>query len=104
MRPVHLTRTQGRGNSIPGQIRARPNFAPGAPSSVLPYWDMAKPIYRIVPQKRVPACDVEMTEAGAKPRIINTVNTEAEAWDWLNEKVRIDKLAARRIKAQKNKH
>ena len=45
-----------------------------------------------------------MTEAGAKPRIINTFNTEAEAWDWLNEKVRIEKLTARRIKSQNNKH
>jgi hypothetical protein len=65
---------------------------------------MAKPTFRVVLQKRGLACDVEMTEAGAKPRIINTFNTEAEAWDWLNEKVRIDKLVARRIKAQKNRH
>jgi hypothetical protein len=65
---------------------------------------MAKPTYRIVPQKRGLACDVEVTEPGASPRIINTFNTEAEAWDWLNEKLRIDKLAARRAKALKNKH
>jgi hypothetical protein len=44
-----------------------------------------------------------MTEAGVKPRIVNTFNTEADAWDWVNEKARIDRLAARRIKAQKNK-
>jgi hypothetical protein len=67
----------------------------------MPYWSMAKLNYRVVPQKKGPACDVEMAEAGAKPRIINTFNTEAEAWDWVNEKIRIDKLAARRIKAQK---
>ena len=70
----------------------------------MPHWSVAKPSYRVVPQKKGPACDVEMTEAGAKPRIINTFNTEADAWDWVNEKMRIDKLAARRIKAQKNKH
>lgn len=64
---------------------------------------MAKPNYRVVPQRRGLACDVEMTEAGAKPRIINTFNAEAEAWDWLNEKMRIDKLGTRRIKAQKDK-
>ena len=44
-----------------------------------------------------------MTELGTKARIIDTFNREAEAWDWVNEKVRVDKLAARRIKAQKNK-
>jgi hypothetical protein len=60
--------------------------------------------YRIVPHKRGPACDVEMTEAGAEPRIVNTFNTEAEAWDWINEKRRIDKLTARRIEGQKDKH
>jgi hypothetical protein len=70
----------------------------------MPHSSVAKPSYRVVPQKKGPACDVEMTEAGAKPRIINTFNTEADAWDWVNEKMRIDKLAARRIKAQKNKH
>lgn len=69
----------------------------------MPCWRMAKPNYRVVPQKRGLACDVEMTEAGAKPRIINTFNTEAEAWDWLNEKTHIDKLAARRIKGQADK-
>jgi hypothetical protein len=65
---------------------------------------MAKTTYRVVPQKRGPACDVEMTEAGAKPRIIDTFNTEAEAWDCLNEKERIGKLAARRIEGQRDKH
>jgi hypothetical protein len=45
-----------------------------------------------------------MTEAGAEPRIVNTFNTEAEAWDWINEKRRIDKLTARRIEGQKDKH
>jgi hypothetical protein len=54
------------------------------------FGDMAKATYRIVPHKKGPACDVEMTEAGAKPRIISASNTEAEAWDWLHEKMRID--------------
>ena len=66
--------------------------------------------YRVVPHKRAPACDaeppcdVEMTEPGGEPRIVNTFNTEAEAWDWINEKRRIDKLTAHRIEGQKDKH
>ena len=64
---------------------------------------MAKKTYRIVPHKKGPACDVEMTEPGAKPRIIDTFNTEAEAWECLNEKARIDKLTARRIAGEKDK-
>jgi hypothetical protein len=45
-----------------------------------------------------------MTEPGTKPRIIDTFNTEAEAWECLNEKARIDRLAARRIEGEKDKH
>jgi hypothetical protein len=45
-----------------------------------------------------------MTEPGGEPRIVNTFNTEAEAWDWISEKRRIDKLTARRIESQKDKH
>jgi hypothetical protein len=66
--------------------------------------------YRVVPQKRAqacdaePACDVEMTVPGGEPRIVNTFNTEAEAWDWISEKRRIDKLTARRIEREKDEH
>jgi hypothetical protein len=62
--------------------------------------------YRVVPHKRAPAGDaeppgdVEMTEPGGEPRIVNTFNTEAEAWDWISERRRINKLTARRVESK----
>ena len=56
---------------------------------------MAKTTYRIIPRKKGTACDVEMTEPGAAPRIVNTFNSEAEAWEWVNEQKLAAKFAAR---------
>lgn len=56
---------------------------------------MERATYRIIPRKKGKACDVEMTEPGAAPRIVNTFNTEAEAWEWANEQRLAAKFAAR---------
>jgi hypothetical protein len=56
---------------------------------------MQKSTYRIIPRKRGTACDVEMTEPGAAPRIVNTFNSEAEAWEWANEQRLAAKFSAR---------
>ena len=56
---------------------------------------MAKPTYRIIPRKKGTVCDVEMTEPGSPPRIVNTFNTEADAWEWANEQRLAAKFAAR---------
>ena len=56
---------------------------------------MEKATYRIIPRKKGTACDVEMTAPGSPPRIVNTFNTEAEAWDWVNEQRLAAKFAAR---------
>jgi hypothetical protein len=55
----------------------------------------AKRTYRIIPRKGGSAYDVEMTEPGAAPRIVNTFNSEAEAWEWLNEQRHVDRCARR---------
>jgi hypothetical protein len=56
---------------------------------------MSKPTYRVVPQKGERAFDVEMTEPGSPPRIVNTFNTESDAWQWLYSQRQVDKIARR---------
>jgi hypothetical protein len=56
---------------------------------------MPKRCYRIIPKKYGPAVDVEMTEPGSAPRVVNTFNREAEAWEWINEQEQVDKFAER---------
>jgi hypothetical protein len=51
--------------------------------------------YRIVPRRHDPAYDVEMTAPGAKPRVVNTFNAEADAWEWLTEQLLVADVAAR---------
>ena len=59
---------------------------------------MAKTTYRVLIRKDGETSDVEMTEPGAQPRIVNTFNSEAEAWEWVwewvNEQVNFAKFAA----------
>jgi len=56
---------------------------------------MGKPTYRVVARKHGAAFDVEMTEPGAAPRIVNTFNTESDAWQWLYEQRAVDRIARR---------
>jgi len=53
---------------------------------------MAKCSYRIIPRKDGHTCDVEMTEPGCEPRIINTFNREPDAWEWLTEQQHVEKI------------
>ena len=63
---------------------------------------MTEITYRILHHKRGTACDVEMTEAGAEPRIVDTFNTEAEAWEWINEREQLHKSALRRMQRRQD--
>jgi hypothetical protein len=60
--------------------------------------------YRIIPHRHDPACDVEMTAPGAKPRVVNTFNDEADAWEWLNEQNHVADFAARFPVDRQDKH
>jgi hypothetical protein len=59
--------------------------------------------YRVLRRKRGRACDVEMKEADAAPRIVIAFDTEAEAWDWVGEQQTVNKFAAGRAKDRKKR-
>jgi hypothetical protein len=63
---------------------------------------MTKATYRVLRYKNQPTCDVEMMEPGAPPRIVNTFNTEPEAWDWIGEQEHVADFAARPLRPQRN--
>jgi hypothetical protein len=54
--------------------------------------------YRVLHHRNQRSCDVEMTEPGATPRIVNTFNTEPEAWDWISEQEHVANFAARALR------
>lgn len=56
---------------------------------------MSKTTYRVLRRKNQRTCDVEMTEPGATPRIVNTFNSEPEAWDWVNEQEHVAEFSSR---------
>ena len=55
----------------------------------------AKRSYRMLPRKDRSAFDVEVAELGCLPRVVNTFNSEAAAWEWLTEQQDIDRFAGR---------
>jgi hypothetical protein len=55
----------------------------------------AKRSYTLIRRKDGSAYDVELIEPGAVPRIVNTFNTEADAWEWLNEQRHVDRFMRR---------
>jgi hypothetical protein len=69
---------------------------------------MAKTSYRVVIRWDGQTSDVEMTEPGTQPRIVNTFYSEAEAWEWIwewvNEQMDVAKFAARYEQCQRDKH
>ena len=73
-----------------GQFAA---FRPGATCGIL--GPMPKIKYRILVRKDGQTCDVEMKHGPEAPRIVNTFNSEAEAWEWVNEQKQINKFASR---------
>jgi hypothetical protein len=56
---------------------------------------MSKRSYRIIPKQHGSAFDVEMREPDATPRIVNTFNKEADAWEWINQQEQCERFASR---------
>jgi hypothetical protein len=63
---------------------------------------MTKITYRVLHHENQRSCDVEMTEPGAMPRIVNTFNTEPDAWDWISEQEYVANFARRPLRPQKH--
>jgi len=64
---------------------------------------MAKIKYRLLVRKDGRTCDVEMSHGHDQPRIVNTFNSEAEAWEWVNEQKQINKFAYRETEEGRGK-
>ena len=54
---------------------------------------MEKPRYRILVRKDQTTCDVELTIGTDPARIVETFNSEAEAWSWVNEQKAVNRFA-----------
>ena len=50
--------------------------------------------YRVLPRKDSPTCDVHATEHG-KTRVVNTFNSEADAWEWVTEQEQAREICER---------
>ena len=72
----------------------------GAAPGVTTQGDHSSRRYRVLSRKKGKACDVEMTEADAEPHIVIAFDTEAEAWDWVNEQQTVDKSTAGHAKVR----
>jgi hypothetical protein len=44
-----------------------------------------------------------MTHGSAEPRIVNTFNSEAEAWEWINEQKQVNKFRLRETELGRSK-
>jgi hypothetical protein len=55
----------------------------------------SKRSYALISRRDGRAYDVEMIEPGAVPRVVNTFNREADAWDWINEQRYVDRFMRR---------
>ena len=64
---------------------------------------MKKTIYRVIPHKGGRAFQVEMTAPDSSPRVVNCFNTEAEAWEWLDEQRHCERFT-RRLKRNPDGH
>jgi hypothetical protein len=64
---------------------------------------MPQASYRVLVRKDQRTCDVEMTHGSAEPRIVNRFNSEAEAWDWINEQKQVSKFALREAELGRSK-
>ena len=58
-------------------------------------------IYRVLPRKDSPTCDVHATEDG-KTRVVNTFNSEADAWEWVTEQEQAREICERLAKGHHN--
>jgi hypothetical protein len=64
---------------------------------------MPRATYRVLVRKNQRTCDVEMTHGSAEPRIVNTFNSEAEAWEWINEQKQVNKFGLRETELGRSK-
>jgi hypothetical protein len=44
-----------------------------------------------------------MTHGSAEPRIVNTFNSEADAWNWINEQKQVNKFERRETELGRSK-
>ena len=58
--------------------------------------------YRVMPRKDSLTCDVHATEDG-KTRVVNTFNSEADAWEWVTEQEQAREICERLGKDGRNK-
>ena len=58
--------------------------------------------YRVMPRKDSPTYDVHATEDG-KTRVVNTFNSEADAWEWVTEQEQAREICERLGKDGRNK-
>ena len=58
--------------------------------------------YRVLPRKDSPTCDVHATEDG-KTRVVNTFNSEADAWAWVTEQEQAHEICEHFGKDGRNK-
>jgi hypothetical protein len=58
--------------------------------------------YRVLPRKDSPTCDVQATDDG-KTRVVDTFNSEADAWEWLTEQEQTREICERLGKGDHNK-
>lgn len=56
--------------------------------------------YKVIPRKDSPVCDVHATENGGKPRLVNTFNHEADAWEWVTQQEQAQAICERREKGR----
>jgi hypothetical protein len=59
-------------------------------------------IYRVLPRKGSPTCDVHATEDG-KTRVVNTFNSEADAWECVTEQEQAREICENLGKGDHNK-
>ena len=59
-------------------------------------------IYRVLPRKDSLMCDVHATEDG-KTRVVNTFNSEADAWAWVTEQEQAREICERLGKGHHNR-
>ena len=64
---------------------------------------MPKAKYRVLVRKDQRTCDIEMTHGSTESRIVNTFNSEAEAWEWINEQKQVNKFILRETELDRSK-
>ena len=60
--------------------------------------------YRVTPRKGSPTCDVHAREDGGNPRLVNTFNHEADAWQWVTEQEQTQAMCERMEKSRRDEH